>query len=92
MAKRSRAAEPEPDDIDLLNAHRYPEGAAPGVQAHLRNSKVSQKRLEELLKALPVRRGGRVRMEPSAETGGQPETAATPAQGMWQRIRRALSL
>lgn len=39
------------DDIDLLNAHRYPESVPAWVLAQVRNNKDYQRRLEDLLKA-----------------------------------------
>lgn len=41
------------DDIELLNVHRYPDSMPPSAVAFVRNSKACQKRLEELLKAVP---------------------------------------
>ncbi|MBL8020933.1 MAG: hypothetical protein JNM27_14780 [Leptospirales bacterium] len=44
------------DDIELLNIHRYPESVPASMVAQIRNSKVYQKRLEELLKGMPTGR------------------------------------
>lgn len=46
-------AKHEIDDIDLLNAHNYPESLPGAIVAKIRNSRESQKRLEELLKFIP---------------------------------------
>lgn len=48
------------DDIELLNIHRYPESVPASMVAQIRNSKVYQKRLEELLKGMPTGRRSRV--------------------------------
>ncbi|MCE9596532.1 MAG: hypothetical protein K8S54_01060 [Spirochaetia bacterium] len=48
------------DDIELLNIHRYPESVPASMVAQIRNSKVYQKRLEELLKGIPTGRRSRV--------------------------------
>lgn len=45
-----------PGDIDLLNLHRYPESMPASFIKQVQNSKVCQKRLEEIVKDLP---GGR---------------------------------
>ncbi|MCB1175825.1 MAG: hypothetical protein KDK39_19780, partial [Leptospiraceae bacterium] len=50
----------EVDDIDLLNAHRYPDSMTASELAHIRNSPLSQQRLTRLLKEIPSsRRSGR---------------------------------
>ena len=91
MAK-SRASEQIPDDIDLLNIHRYPDSVSPSLMAQVRNSKICQKRLEELVKALPGRRATRggggggsnpnvvfqeKTGEPNSETESDKETASS---------------
>ena len=55
MAKAKKGGGPKlpPDDIDLLNMHRFPELAPPSLLTYVRNSKVCQKRLQELLKNIP---------------------------------------
>ena len=58
MAK-TRVSENLPDDIELLNIHRYPDTVPPSRLAQIRNSKVCQKRLEELLKTIPGKRAAR---------------------------------
>ena len=81
---RSRSSEKEFDDIELLNIHRYPESYPAGVVASVRNSRVYQKRLEDLLRGLPDRR--RVRetsffepkaTDPETKSSKQEESAAT---------------
>ncbi len=62
MAKARSSSDSVPDDIELLNIHRYPEMYAASAVAHVRNSKACQKRLEDLLKNMPGTRGKK-RME-----------------------------
>lgn len=65
------------DDIDLLNIHRYPETVPASVVAQVRNSKVYQKRLEELLKGLPTgrrRSGGSETPAPQEPAANQPSS------------------
>lgn len=58
MAK-IKNSESIPDDIELLNIHRYPESVPASTIAFVRNSKVCQKRLEDLLKGMPQNKGVR---------------------------------
>ena len=44
------------DDIELLNVHRYPESMPASIVAQVRNNRIYQKRLEDLLKGLPGKR------------------------------------
>lgn len=46
-----------PDDIELLNVHRYPESMPASVVAFVRNDRACQRRLEELVKIIPGKRG-----------------------------------
>ncbi|MCR9141410.1 MAG: hypothetical protein NXI24_04100 [bacterium] len=46
-----------PDDIELLNVHRYPESMPASVVAFVRNDRSCQRRLEELAKSTPGKRG-----------------------------------
>lgn len=46
-----------PDDIELLNVHRYPESMPASVVAFVRNDRGCQRRLEELVKIIPGKRG-----------------------------------
>lgn len=66
------------DDIDLLNIHRYPETVPASVVAQVRNSKVYQKRLEELLKGLPT---GRRRQGGSDMPAPEQPAAKPPSSG-----------
>lgn len=45
------------DDIELLNVHRYPESMPQAVISFVRNDKACQRRLEELVKGTPGKRG-----------------------------------
>lgn len=45
------------DDIELLNVHRYPESMPPAVIAFVRKDRDCQRRLEELVKGTPGKRG-----------------------------------
>ncbi len=90
MAKRTRPEEEVLDDIELLNAHRYPESMAPALVAHVRASKACQQRLQELLRSVPHRRG-RVAMDAGpadAESEAGSPTAA--GESLWKRMRRYL--
>ena len=94
MAKRARNEIGEPDDIELLNVHRYPESVPPALLAHVRNSKGCQNRLQELLKTVPNRRPGRFVREAalSAEPAAEGDSSAPSAapESAWGRIRRYL--
>lgn len=79
MAK-ARSSDSVPDDIELLNIHRYPEMYAASAVAHVRNSKACQKRLEDLLKNMPATRGKKriELLEPFTSTSDGSQ--ASPAQ------------
>ncbi len=96
MAKRPDASVPF-DDIELLNIHRYPESHPASLVAQVRNSKVCQKRLEELLKSLPGK-GGKHRVlfdytapATAAPAEGAPAPRKAGFQGAWDALRKALS-
>lgn len=92
MARRVRTELEEPDDIELLNVHRYPESVSPALLAYVRNSKNCQHRLQELLKTVPNRRQGRFSRE-AAIAGGEPEAAdatALPIETAWTKVKRYL--
>lgn len=74
------------DDIDLLNIHRYPETAPASLVAQVRNSKIYQKRLEELLKGLPTgrrRQGGSELPAPE-----QPQTSQPSSGGILDALKK----
>ncbi|MCB1137757.1 MAG: hypothetical protein KDK23_03335 [Leptospiraceae bacterium] len=63
MAKKKQESVPL-DDIELLNIHNYPESYPRSVVNQVRNNRVAQKRLEELLRDMPQR--GRKRRNEAA--------------------------
>lgn len=96
MAKRPDDSVPF-DDIELLNIHRYPESHPASLVAQVRNSKVCQKRLEELLKTLPGK-GGKNRVLFDYTAPPVPSAVESPSapqkgglQSAWDAVRKALS-
>lgn len=92
MAK-TRGPEAIPDDIELLNIQRYPESAPASLVAFVRNSKLCQKRLEELLKGLPGRKPGKSVPDyrPPVDSGSMTVSTAPPAsKGAGQMIKKYL--
>ncbi|MBU44674.1 MAG: hypothetical protein CMN76_15740 [Spirochaetaceae bacterium] len=63
MARKKQESIPL-DDIELLNIHNYPESYPKSVVNQVRNNRVFQKRLEELLRDMP-QRGRRRKSEPA---------------------------
>lgn len=61
MARKKQESIPL-DDIELLNIHNYPESYPRSVVNQVRNNRAAQKRLEELLRDMPLR-GRRKRNE-----------------------------
>ncbi|MBI39151.1 MAG: hypothetical protein CMF59_06100 [Leptospiraceae bacterium] len=54
MARKKQESIPL-DDIELLNIHNYPESYPKSVVNQVRNNRLAQKRLEELLRDMPQR-------------------------------------
>jgi hypothetical protein len=73
------------DDIDLLNIHRYPETVPASIVAQVRNSKIYQKRLEELLKGLPT---GRRRQGSDAPAPEQPAPKQPSSGGILDALKK----
>ncbi len=70
-----------PDDIELLNVHRYPESMPASVVAFVRNDRNCQRRLEELVKGTPGKRGQsgfnqlfQQKLDESSDSSGPPPT------------------
>lgn len=92
---KSKGSEYIPDDIELLNVHRYPESYPGSIVAHIRNSKSCQKRLEDLLKGIPTRRG--VRSQPVEPVyvqteGEEKKTGPANRAGVFERVVRWLGV
>lgn len=65
------------DDIQLLNIYRYPEFYPEALYMRVRNSRVAQKRLEELLRGIPDHRIARNRQQAASFSSGVEETSST---------------
>ncbi|MEQ8350640.1 MAG: hypothetical protein RH862_04100 [Leptospiraceae bacterium] len=69
MARKKQESIPL-DDIELLNIHNYPESYPKSVVNQVRNDRLAQKRLEELLREMP-QRGKRRRSEAAFQVDEQ---------------------
>jgi len=100
MAK-SRPSTSIPDDIDLLNIHRYPESVPASMLAYVRNSRACQKRLDELLKNMQMKRNIRGNIDellpknPDKEQEYEPaprsDEAEPESSGLKRLLRRVLN-
>ncbi|HBS03754.1 MAG TPA: hypothetical protein DEA96_02235 [Leptospiraceae bacterium] len=94
MARKKQESIPL-DDIELLNIHNYPESYPKSVVNQVRNNRIAQKRLEELLRDMP-QRGRRKRSEAAFQVDEQAleemkSDSTPPEQGKGGFFRRGKS-